>query len=79
MTFYLVLWDGIIVCSSYTWRNWMHALRIPLGQFQLSGGLSHTQGIDRSPHPMHNQDFPTLSLTRARDEDASHFQVPILL
>ena len=32
---FLEIRDGLIVQPKYTFRHWMHALRIPLGQFRV--------------------------------------------
>lgn len=33
---FMELMDNFIIRPAYTLRHWMHALRVPLGQFQVS-------------------------------------------
>jgi hypothetical protein len=48
---FMDLRDGLIVRPYYTLRHWMHALRIPLGQFRVGSHILRVEAdhqIDRS-------------------------------
>jgi hypothetical protein len=44
---FLELWDGIIVHPPYTYKHWMHSLRIPLVQLRIG---SHRLQVETNHH-----------------------------
>lgn len=76
MDFYLEgleLQDGIIVCPSYTWRHWMHSLRIPLGQFRVG---CHRLDRHQPPYLATKHDLPYVSLQDLETEMHLIFRCP---